>query len=409
VVAKGSHVLRIDAPLITRLTPHLPELAAELLDAALNTAPAMARTIPDGHFYEEVATVIASSVSGFLQAIAEERPLTTAEIAELAGPVTERHAEDGIPLATLMVALHGGVEHLLNIVASLTTPDDVDDLVAFTLRLIDLLKLTTVVIAETYADTVQSLYSAEFEANQNICKALLRGDAVDDAVAGAKVSLADSYQVVALQVGSGAQPTNTGEVLVARRRARWARRVLDDLVGWTVLHTFDGCRGIVLVPNSGEHDGTVPSVEELVHAIQDRLKADIYAGTCRAEERAAIPTAADDSRALAELAQRLAKPPGVYATENLLLEFQLTRPSQVRDQILAKLTPLEAQPHLMEALTTHIKHGVDRKLAAAELFVHPNTLSYRLRRIGELTGIDPTTPDGSRLFAAALTIRNLES
>jgi hypothetical protein len=307
-----------------------------------------------------------------------------------------------------MVALHGGIEHLLRVVASLTTPSDVDDLVAFNLRLVELLKVMTVVIAETYADTVQSLYSAELEANQNICKALLRGDLVDGS-AGAKVSLADSYQVVALQVGSGAQPTNTGEVLVARRRARWARRVLDDLVGWTVLHTFDGCRGNVLLPDSGEHDGAMPSVEELVHAIQDRLKVDIYAGTCRAGERALIPTAAEDSHALAELAKRLAKPPGVYAMENLLLEFQLTRPGQVRDQILAKLTPLETQPHLLEALTTHVKHGVDRKSAAAELFVHPNTLSYRLRRICELTGIDPTTPDGSRLFAAALTIRNLET
>lgn len=401
-------MLRIDAPLITRLMPRLPELAAELLDAGLNAVPSVSHTIPDGHFDEEVATVVTSGVVAFLRAIAEERPLPTAEIAELTGPVTERHAEDGIPLATLMVALHGAIEHLWSVVASLTTPDDVDDLVALSLRLMDLLKVMTVVMAETYADTVQSLYSAAFEANQNLCSALLRGDPVDDVIAGLNVSLADSYYVVAFQVGAGRRPTNTGEMLVARRRARWTRRVLDDLVGWTVLNSFDGCRGMVLLPTTSE-DAAVPSVEAVVHAVEERLQTDIYAGICHAEHRTAIPAAATDSRALAELAQRLSKPPGLYAMEDLLLEFQLTRPSHVRDQILAKLKPLETHPHLIEALSIHIKHGVDRKSAAAELFVHPNTLSYRLRRIGELTGIDPTTPDGSRLLAAALTIRNLAS
>jgi DNA-binding PucR family transcriptional regulator len=397
----------MDAPLITRLTPRLAAMGTELLDAGLSAVPSVSRTIPDGHFYEEVATMVAAGVFRFLQAIAEERPLTTAEIAELTGPVTERHAEDGIPLATLMVALHGAVEHLWKLVASLATSDDMDDLVALSLRLIELLKVMTVVTAETYADTVQLLYSAESEANQNICRALLQGKPIDDTTANARVLPADAYQVVSLQVGSGEQPISTGDVLVARRRARWARRVLDDLVGWTVLNTFDGCRGIVLIP-VGQEGSAEPNVNEVVAALQDRLQVDIYAGTCTAGDRAAIPTAANDSRALAELAQHLGKPPGAYAMTDLLLEFQLTRPSQVRDQILAKLTPLEAQPHLMEALIIHIKHGVDRKAAAAELFVHPNTLSYRLRRISELTGVDPTNPDGSRLFAAALTIRSLQ-
>jgi hypothetical protein len=403
-------MLRIDSPLLIRLVARLPELAEELLDAAVSVFPAL-RTVPDGHFSEEVGIPLTATLSAVVQAIAGDRPITTADVAEFVGPATERHAEDGIPLATLMVALHAGVEHFWNLAVSLTTPEDVASLISINFRLLEVLKASTVVVSETYADTAQSLYSAGVEANQNICNALLRGEPVEDTSAGAKVLLADRYQVVALQVGSGAQPTLSGEVLVARRRARWVRRVFDDLVGWNVLNTFDGCRGIVLIPCAQEDDDSiaVAAAREVVRATQDRVQANIYAGTCRAEQRAAIPTAADDSRALAELAHRLGKPPGVFAMADLLLEFQLTRPSQVRNQIRATLTPFEAQPHLMEALTIHLKHGVDRKSAAAELFVHPNTLSYRLRRIGELTGIDPKTPDGSRLFAAALTIRNMES
>ncbi|MFT3660435.1 MAG: helix-turn-helix domain-containing protein [Gordonia sp. (in: high G+C Gram-positive bacteria)] len=38
------------------------------------------------------------------------------------------------------------------------------------------------------------------------------------------------------------------------------------------------------------------------------------------------------------------------------------------------------------------------------MFVHPNTYTYRLRRIGELTGLDPTVPHESRMLAAALMV-----
>ncbi|MGY4102881.1 PucR family transcriptional regulator [Nocardia sp. R16R-3T] len=72
-----------------------------------------------------------------------------------------------------------------------------------------------------------------------------------------------------------------------------------------------------------------------------------------------------------------------------------------------RITLLLGNPHLLEASQAHLRHGSDRKAAAARLHVHPNTFSYRLRRIAELTGIDPADPNNSRLLAASLTIQRI--
>ncbi|WP_370037478.1 helix-turn-helix domain-containing protein [Nocardioides sp.] len=42
--------------------------------------------------------------------------------------------------------------------------------------------------------------------------------------------------------------------------------------------------------------------------------------------------------------------------------------------------------------------------AARTLFVHANTVRYRLRRITELTGHDPTTPRGGLALQLALIL-----
>jgi DNA-binding PucR family transcriptional regulator len=46
---------------------------------------------------------------------------------------------------------------------------------------------------------------------------------------------------------------------------------------------------------------------------------------------------------------------------------------------------------------------------ARELYVHPNTVRYRLRRIQEVTGFSPTEPHEAFVLRVGLTIGRLEN
>ncbi|HET8926219.1 MAG TPA: helix-turn-helix domain-containing protein [Microbacterium sp.] len=59
--------------------------------------------------------------------------------------------------------------------------------------------------------------------------------------------------------------------------------------------------------------------------------------------------------------------------------------------------------HLVATLQTWLDHFGDVTAAAAAAFVHPNTFRYRLRRVGEVGGLDLSDPETR--FAAMLQLR----
>ncbi len=90
--------------------------------------------------------------------------------------------------------------------------------------------------------------------------------------------------------------------------------------------------------------------------------------------------------------QKAARP---INTEDLLAERSLA------GDMLAKQTLVETiyrplannSPELLETLSTYLDTGRSLESTARELFVHPNTVRYRLKRISEIIGWDAT---GSR-------------
>lgn len=377
-----------------------------MLAEGLGATPPAA-DLPEGHFTDEVLPTIYACGRAVLQAIAEERAFTRAEVVAFVAPVAERHAEDRFPLSILIEAIHGSAQSVLAEAAALATPDEVDDLVLVGSRLLDLLMHINITVVEKYTEVEQSIYNAEREARRELCSALLRGLPADEFAARADTPLTDRYTVLTIHIHPDQHP-NTVADLLARRRIRVLHRTLDGLTNATALSTFDGSTGIALLPNytdSAEADHT--RYQTLAAELAERFGTQVYVAECQATPRAEVPHAAALTTELAILARLLGRPTGIYRLDDLLLEYQLTRPGLARDRLAQRITPLLRSPHLLEALEAHLRHGADRKAAAAQLFVHPNTLSYRLRRITELTGIDPTEPNNSRLLSAALTIHHL--
>ncbi len=78
----------------------------------------------------------------------------------------------------------------------------------------------------------------------------------------------------------------------------------------------------------------------------------------------------------------------------------------LRTDIYAGL--LRAGGELLETLDAFFAAGGVLEGAARQLYVHPNTVRYRLRRIAELTGLSPMTPREAFALRVALTIGRLD-
>jgi len=102
--------------------------------------------------------------------------------------------------------------------------------------------------------------------------------------------------------------------------------------------------------------------------------------------------------------------PRPVAADDLLPERALAGDEDARRQLVEEVfLPLhEAKATLIETLDAWFAHGTSVEPTARNLFVHPNTVRYRLRQAADLTGLAPTQPRHAHTYAIALTLGRLE-
>ncbi len=390
------------AGLAIRMLDQLPLIAERILASGLGATPP-ATDLPDGHF-REVLPAIHSCAHAFLRSVDQQREFTHDEAAKFIVPVVERHAQDRLPLRLLLEAVHASARQVLREAVALSEPEDMDQLVDFGDRMLGLLMHINAITVESYAEAELSIHHAEREARRALCRALLRGIAPGELAVRAGIALAERYSVLAIELPPDDHPAAAAHLLT-RRRIRLLQQTLDQLAGVAVLNTFDGSHGTILLPGGSEGAGHASSA--LAEELAARFSTYVVIAEIPSVARDSVPDAAQLATELATLARLLGRPTGAYLLDDLLLEYQLTRPGAARDRLAERVAPLLRSPHLLETLDAHLRHGSDRKAAAAEIHVHPNTFSYRLRRIAELTGTDPNEPTGSRLLSAALIVQRM--
>src|SRR5690606_16580419 len=106
-----------------------------------------------------------------------------------------------------------------------------------------------------------------------------------------------------------------------------------------------------------------------------------------------------------DVVERCLLPADHYTLDDVLLEYQWTRPSPATERMAALLDPLRAKPSLLETLEVHVHHGCNRRRTAAALHLHPNTIDYRLRQVEALMGMDLRNPADVHRAAASLAAR----
>lgn len=103
--------------------------------------------------------------------------------------------------------------------------------------------------------------------------------------------------------------------------------------------------------------------------------------------------------------------PRPVATHDLLPERALSGDGHARRMLARELyDPLAAAGSgLLETLVTFLDQGSSVEAASRSLFVHANTVRYRLRRIHEVSGYSPTNPRDAYALRLAITLGRLLS
>ena len=100
--------------------------------------------------------------------------------------------------------------------------------------------------------------------------------------------------------------------------------------------------------------------------------------------------------------------PRPVPAEDLLPERALVGERAAREHLVQMVYgPLADTPTLLQTLSAYLDSGGALESTARALFIHPNTVRYRLRRVAEVCGHSPHEPRGAYLLRIAITLGRL--
>ncbi len=327
------------------------------------------------------------------------------ELLERVAASAYRRAEEGFPLELVQRAYLTGTASAWEAVAALAGPEDVTALRTLGHAALDHLTDVLLVVTGSYLEELRMSGDEAETVRTSLVAALLSGSEVAQVASSIGVTLPERYTVVALRIGD--EPAGEGwsrpAAITARRRLRALRATLEDDRVNVPLFELDPYGGLVLLPHphGDERAWDTAAVDALVRRLRTAAGAEVWAGTTTAGV-AEVPAAAGLAREIVDLARRTRREAGTYAMDDVLLDYQLSRPGPVADALRTRLAPLATRPDLVATLRAHLATGQVRARTAELVSVHPNTVDYRLRRVADLVGLDPWTADGLALLRAGL-------
>lgn len=382
--------------LYLRVQRRLPVLARRMIATFLVEVPMYGR-LPREQLEGEVLAICEDNLRSFFATLIANRLPTDDELAEPRASAARR-AQERVPLASVLTAYHvGGRIGWAELVAQ-ARPEETAELLAAADHVQRYIQAVSAVVATAYLQEQQAISGEEGDALRALVAALLAGEPAAELAERLDRRLPERWVVLALDVGAHADEATAGAV-AARRKLRRVQARLDAAMGEPVLGRLHATGGIVLLPDVGQ------SLAGLVADLQRAAGSPVRVGAAHAPATSDVAAASAQAREVL----RLAGPePGLYVLRDVLLDYQLSRPSDAQEHLSALVDPLDRFPDLMGTLEAYLEHDLDRRRTAAALHVHPNTLDYRLKRIVELTGLEPATTRGLQLLAGSVAVRRLQ-
>lgn len=375
-------------------------LATVLLERVGELAKEMAARIRGGsrdHHYdvvpaEELEEACRTQVANALRAMAGEVPLDT----EAGARIGRRRALQNVPLPAVMTAYRIGVKYFWEAVVAEATVNSLlgrDMLVEAASAMWVFQDRITEAMVSGYHDAMAERLVANEHERSALVEALLEGrsmgtDVVWSAAEVLGVPRNGPFTVVAAEVPQiGRQALPEVAALLSRRGIRSAWRLRPDLqLGIVYLGTLRALDDLVEVlgHQAEQRVGVSPSYDDL-YRTGDALRLAKVAMRGGDAESGAV-TVFDYS----PVAVAAAGAPDVMA--------------RVATNVLGPIEDLPAGDRelLLDTLDVWICCGGSAEEAAKRLYVHPNTVRMRLRRIAERTGRSLNDPLGITELSLAL-------
>ncbi|QLY30529.1 PucR family transcriptional regulator [Nocardia huaxiensis] len=378
-----------------------------------NVAPC--GTLPGEAIYGDVTTITRTCLEIAVSMLdGEDIPAKIGRLQEAAA----QWAREGVPIDTIHHAIHEGFQIGFDLVvdtaaakyrmssghpAFTISGEDYESLVGAAKLVVAMLDRMTTAVSLAYVRELRSVVGEHHTAVHTLTSALLGGHPTSTMARECGIEIADSYAVVALSIPAQAEESEPGldGKVVARRKLRRVQAELATRCGDAALSLLSVDGGTILIPCTTT---TSLELEDLIAQLSRAARVPVTATAVTATPEG-VPNAADQAHELLDMVHRLDCVPGVYRFDDLALEFQLTRPGPGREYLGSLLDPLDEHPELLETLQRHISNNLNRQRTARVLHVHTNTVDYRLKRIGQLTGFDPGQSSGLWYLRSALVAR----
>lgn len=256
--------------------------------------------------------------------------------------------------------------------------------------------------ATVYANAAETRGAWDARQEALVVDGVVRGDADDALVSRAAALGWDPAAAVRVVVGSppAADGGDAAEILGGTRRhaTRLGRSVLVGVQGSRLVLLLTEPRGRI-APDDRPREGAHP----IASLVADFGPGPVVVGP-RAPNLAAAHVSARDALAGLRAAPGWPAAPRPVDAEDLLPERAVSGdPSALRLLVESVVAPLEAAGgELLRTLAAYLEGGGALEACARALFVHPNTVRYRLRRVSELTGRSPSDPRDALVLRTAL-------
>ncbi|MFJ8627702.1 PucR family transcriptional regulator [Kitasatospora sp. NPDC093550] len=428
-------------PADQRLLSGVRELAETVVAALLDRVPVY-RRLPREQLTGELTRDTERRFRALAHTVRTGLPAPSEEFTAVR-EAAARRAEEGLPLDAVLLAHHLGAEVCWEFVTRHARDGDAAELLVLNRLLLDQLGQVTTAAGAGYLDGRRPAADLRSASRKSLLTALLAGTPADEAAARAGLLLPARYAVLCLSVADHPDEHSPGvdPAIAARRKLRRLGAELDHRTRQSALTALTPSGGLVLVPfvpsadssrspapsppvvprASAEAAGSLdtpdhatpeapwPHLAATLAAAARAAGAPVLAGAAEAAP-AEVPEAAALAYEVLDVARAFGRPPGLHRLDDVLLEYQLTRPSRARARLAALIEPLAdaGAGELLTTLRTHLAGGLNRRHTASTLHLHPNTVDYRLRRIAALTGLDPARPADVLRITAALAARAAE-